>query len=524
MDQEDWKKKYKMLALEMDELQAQAQAQVNDDSLQHLVFHMAVALEGQSSMMDRALVSLRDALKGGYNSNACLMAIKQVDQEVRNLDRHQEKTRAELLGALHKWIRQLREQVTTDSGKAQLQTSTEIAPAAVAHIEKLPGLLNELLSIQAPLLTRRAESSIQDFALHSTSSKSLDAADEELLLNKISAELLTLMSGLYIPQAYLDDAQAQIRQIEQGVQLQTLPEIIQAMVKLIAAVTSHRSADFENYLLKLTEQLEEVQSFLEESHQDEVAAGNETAQLSQMIRHDVEEIHRVVSDSKDLDQLKKEVFVQLAGIVKSVDKSKRHEETREKALIARYSKMNDRLEMMEEETLQVKAHMEAERLKALTDPLTSMPNRAAYDEQIASEVARWKRYKHHFSIAVGDLDLFKKINDTYGHLAGDKVLRLIGRILSTRCRATDFVARYGGEEFIIIMPSTTAENAQLAVEKVRLAIENSPFNFHGKAVGVTMSFGLAEIQEGELVEDLFDRADKALYKAKRQGRNRIELG
>ncbi|MEH6576161.1 MAG: GGDEF domain-containing protein [Amphritea sp.] len=520
MDQEDWKKKYKSLALEMDELQVQA----NDDSLQHLVFHMAVALEGQSSMMDRALVSLRDAMKGGYSSKACLMAIKQVDKEVHNLDRHQEKTRAELLGTLQKWIRQLREQVTTDSGKKQLKSSAEIAPEAVAHIEKLPDLLSELLSLQAPLLTRRAQSSIQDFALHSTNNNKLEVADEELLLNKISAELLELISGLYIPQAYLEDAKTQISQIEQGVQLQALPGIIQAMVKLIAAVTSHSSADFENYLLKLTEQLVDVQSFLEESHQDEVAVSRESAQLSQLIRHDVEKIHRVVNDSKDIDQLKRDVFVQLAGIVKSVDKYKRHEEVREKALIARYAKMNDRLEMMEEETLQVKVHMEAERLKALTDPLTSLPNRAAYDEQIASEVARWNRYNHHFSIAVGDLDLFKKINDTYGHLAGDKVLRLIGRILSKRCRITDFVARYGGEEFIIIMPSTTAVNARLAVEKVRLAIENSPFNFHGKAVGITMSFGLAEIQQGESAEDLFDRADKALYKAKRQGRNRIELG
>lgn len=172
----------------------------------------------------------------------------------------------------------------------------------------------------------------------------------------------------------------------------------------------------------------------------------------------------------------------------------------------------------------MKAHMDAEHLKALTDPLTSLPNRAGYDEQIQSEFERWKRYQQQFSIVVCDLDHFKRINDSFGHLAGDKVLRLIANILSRQSRATDFVARYGGEEFVILMPSTGAHEAKKAVEKIRQSIENSPFNFHGKPVQITMSFGVAEITLDESLDALFERADRALYRAKGDGRNRIELG
>ncbi len=519
IDQEDWKEKYKQLAQDMDALQSQ----VSDRSLELLTSRMAIALEGQMPAMDCALGRLRGVLKDGLRGRAFESAVTQVDQAIRSLDQTQEHTRTALLEVLHQWIRQLRQQLTVADSQAQLAQLSAAAEQAAVRGEQLPDLVKNLLALQAPLFTA-SSSSEQDFSLHPARNSHLSAMDEELLLQKISAELLALMSGLYIPQADVATARTLIRQIEQGITLQTLPATIQSIVKLVAAAASHSSADFENYLLNLTGQLAEVQSFLEESYQDEIAGGNETEQLSALIRQDVKAIHRVVTDSIDLAVLKKAVSTQLVSIVKSVDDYKRQEEVRDRALKERYAKMNSRLELMEEETQQVKAHMEAERLKALTDPLTSLPNRAAYDGQIAAELERWKRYKHHFSIAIGDLDFFKKINDSYGHLAGDKVLRLIGSILKKKCRTTDFVARYGGEEFILIMPATSAENALQAVNKIRLAIEKSPFNFHGNPVGITMSFGVAEIQADESAEALFERADKALYAAKHGGRNRVELG
>ena len=179
-----------------------------------------------------------------------------------------------------------------------------------------------------------------------------------------------------------------------------------------------------------------------------------------------------------------------------MDSFKKKEEEREHRLQDRYEDLIGKVEEMEQETRKVKAHMEEERLRARTDPLTGLPNRAAYDEHIEQEYERWSRYRTAFAVVVADLDLFKKVNDSFGHLAGDKVLRLVAKVITKNIRVTDFVARYGGEEFVIILPSTGTAEAELAMDKLRQSLEKSPFNFHGKPVGITMSFGVTEIKRG----------------------------
>ena len=125
---------------------------------------------------------------------------------------------------------------------------------------------------------------------------------------------------------------------------------------------------------------------------------------------------------------------------------------------------------------------------------------------------------------VCDIDLFKRINDSYGHLAGDKVLTIIARSLQRNLRVSDFIARFGGEEFVILMPGTTAEDAKIVAEKLRKKIEQSPFNFKKEPVQITISFGISQFAMDEHADEVFSRADKALYKAKKLGRNQSQIG
>ena len=122
-------------------------------------------------------------------------------------------------------------------------------------------------------------------------------------------------------------------------------------------------------------------------------------------------------------------------------------------------------------------------------------------------------------LVVWDIDFFKKVNDNYGHAAGDQVLKLVASILNKNMRETDFIARYGGEEFVSILPATDLKAAELVTDKLREIIAASNFHFREEAVKVTVSAGFAEIKENEEGEALFVRADKALYKAKESGRN-----
>ncbi|WP_308464636.1 GGDEF domain-containing protein, partial [Fundidesulfovibrio magnetotacticus] len=161
--------------------------------------------------------------------------------------------------------------------------------------------------------------------------------------------------------------------------------------------------------------------------------------------------------------------------------------------------------------------------KADHDGLTRIHNRQSFDERLADELKRHQRYRHNLSLLLFDLDHFKAINDTYGHQAGDMVLRDVGAILEESCRDTDFAARYGGEEFVIILPQTSEEQAWVLAERIRRKVEHKGFQFSDKTFKVTASIGVATLTPGSLDrrEDLIHKADQALYLAKSGGRNMV---
>lgn len=152
-----------------------------------------------------------------------------------------------------------------------------------------------------------------------------------------------------------------------------------------------------------------------------------------------------------------------------------------------------------------------------TDPLTGLRNRRALDETLETLLAMKARYGQPFSVAMFDIDYFKKINDELGHLRGDRVLRGVGSLLDNGVRSTDVVARYGGEEFVVVMPQTEFVGACLLADRLRRAVEREQV----ADVKITISGGVATANDGEDLQSLVARADKALYYAKETGRNRV---
>lgn len=157
---------------------------------------------------------------------------------------------------------------------------------------------------------------------------------------------------------------------------------------------------------------------------------------------------------------------------------------------------------------------------ASIDPLTSIPNRRKFDEVLEYEMNRDTRYKNELSLVFCDLDYFKKINDEHGHKIGDDVLKDFTQLVSENIRKTDVIARWGGEEFALLLPETSIVVAANTAEKLRK--ETEKFNF--PHVGhITVSFGVTQFIEGDTEASLINRADDALYKAKKNGRNRVEM-
>lgn len=159
---------------------------------------------------------------------------------------------------------------------------------------------------------------------------------------------------------------------------------------------------------------------------------------------------------------------------------------------------------------------------ASTDFLTQVFNRAAFDRRLMEEFARYKRYGQVFSLVLFDIDHFKNVNDTYGHLAGDRVLKAVALLINEEKRVADFLARFGGEEFGLILPGIDKEAARTVAEKFRKRIESTTFKFENHNINITVSGGVAEAEgSDELPSDVVKRADEALYEAKSEGRNRV---
>ncbi|WP_372966634.1 diguanylate cyclase [Marinobacter sp.] len=159
---------------------------------------------------------------------------------------------------------------------------------------------------------------------------------------------------------------------------------------------------------------------------------------------------------------------------------------------------------------------------SMTDRLTGLLNRGTWENLVDTEFERYRRYNQPTVLVLFDIDHFKAVNDTYGHLAGDEVIRHTAQITRSSIRQSDSAGRYGGEEFGLILPETDTENARILCERIRENIEKSTVNTTAGDIQYTISVGIAQLTEGpENYMQWMQKADEALYKAKEGGRNRV---
>jgi diguanylate cyclase len=208
---------------------------------------------------------------------------------------------------------------------------------------------------------------------------------------------------------------------------------------------------------------------------------------------------------------------ELKTIVDSLVKSTREMREINKAL-------EERLSLSKNEISELQHSLEAIRAESLTDPLTGLGNRKYFDYSIEAAVAVAQESGEPLSLLMFDIDHFKSFNDSYGHLTGDQVLRLVGMSLKQTIKGQDITARYGGEEFAVVLPSTALRQALTVADHIRRAVMSKELKKKstGEILGrVTISVGVSMLKEGDDTDSLIERADACLYVAKRNGRNRV---
>lgn len=340
----------------------------------------------------------------------------------------------------------------------------------------------------------------------------------------IEETLLGLLNDLVLPEHHRPQAEAMRLRLEHGLNWYELLPILDDLAVLMLAITDSGHGEFEAYLKQLNERLESFQSGLQaasEDHADQHAASRD---LNNQLREQVGGLQTSVLDASDLPSLKNVLESRLEALISTMDQHQRQRDVREQEVATKLQGLASRVVTMEQEALGFRAHLEEQRQKALIDPLTNLPNRAAWGERLEQETDRWQKTKSSLLICIFDLDHFKRINDGYGHLAGDKVLKIIASQLKQRLRPEDFMARFGGEEFVMLLPNTQVGTGLAHLEKLRAAVEACPFHFKGEPVTITVSVGVTALRQGERTDVALKRADQALYRAKENGRNRVEQG
>ncbi|QRN03366.1 diguanylate cyclase [Legionella sp. MW5194] len=356
-----------------------------------------------------------------------------------------------------------------------------------------------------------------------TPAQSDDLPSHQAISETVNQSLKQLLSHLAIPEELHDKVEHVKTLLRSEITRELLPSVIDNFTKLVIDAFSIEQSQLKNYLQDLTSQLHDFDSYLKFANENSQQAKHHTQQLESGIATNINQIQSHVDKAKTIEELSGKISENLATIEQRIKEFKDSEQQRVKAYEAEVQKLQQKLSESERAAEEIKHKLTSQQVIINQDSLTGLPNRASYDEHIHEAYNRWQRGYGELSLAIADIDHFKKINDNYGHLAGDKVLKKVAALFKNSIRSVDFIARYGGEEFIFIFERTSEKEAKRILESLRFAVETCEFCYRDTRVDVTVSFGLTTFKADEDIETLFMRADAAMYQAKRAGRNRVEV-
>ena len=567
-----WKLKYLELLREQELVALEWQKKV--DELHRGVAKISIAAQGQDETLDAALDGVRqalndktgatlptqiDALETGIHamdntrikranqtteSLATLLAQLQtvkIDRPsalaINKLDKELKKAANRLTEPfdLELWLEKIVSAQSTALQSLEPLVSLPQAPA------KKSGLLQGLQRRLSATSVTQDASSVINKQTSATSTDSKDVVHEknhsvsehknnadsyEAVRVEVVAVLLGLLADIDVPADAQHFANQLYKDLQNGLEW---PDFIPALDKVVTVVVAALGRDqrqFEQFLQGLNQQLLEIGSFISFVDHSQLISTGQAQDLSEELDGHVSDIvsqfDTADESSKDLEgvvALKDSVSDKLSTIVASLEQFQLNQGEQQALMAQQLLEMTTRVESMDGDVQEASENLQKQRDKLLRDTLTDLPNREAYNIRVQQEYDRWQRYQRPLVLAIADVDFFKRTNEEFGHEAGDRMLKIIGKTLLQQLRKTDFIARFSGAQFMIILPETTLQAGQQALEKLRLAVQACPLRFAKKPLTITVSLGATLLAEGDTIVTANHRAEQACTMAKSAGRN-----
>ena len=334
----------------------------------------------------------------------------------------------------------------------------------------------------------------------------------------INDELQQLILNLDISDAYIKQLNVIRQKISDTNDPLQLPQYCISIIAIIIESTRDERRSSRHFLYTLNDSLTQFYLNFACNVKQAEKTFSEQEQYVQALHKKSIRLKDTASQAVDIESLRKTIY----AYVETVDHLLQAKEQQEHHQVRQqFQNMVREIKELQNETKDYQKTIKQQNKKLHIDFLTKIPNRSAWSERLKIEYSRHHRYNNLLNIAIIDIDNFKKTNDTFGHLAGDKVLNVIAQSLQKALRNVDFIARYGGEEFALLLPEINSQQAHLALTKLREKIKNIPFKFKKEMITITISIGYTQFSKEDTMESAFERADNALYQAKSNGRNQI---
>ncbi|WP_368502000.1 diguanylate cyclase [Photobacterium sp. 1_MG-2023] len=476
--------------------------------LKRLIIRMAVACRGLDADLDKQLETLRADLEQNKDISKIVPHLAQVE-------------------------RLLLRQPPTDTTMTRLSDLIRQSSESLKRIPALPVQLkrdlHDLLA-QSPESLNQSHYQITElFSLYDRALKLLTVpvsvdrtsrARNDDLLRKLCSELQQLITELDAEGEAGEQLMAIRHQLLEGVEPLALVEHALDILRLAMDNFVHERRYSQKFLDVLSGELAALEQTTRQASEQGQTLSQHRSELTTELSQLSDRFHFGLAQHANLEQWRS-AAQHLDISLKQLVERQRALESRDLTLVEQLQYHQSRAEQLYEQTRDQQRQIEDLQRRIFLDPLTRVYNRAAFQDRLEHEYRRWIRYQHPLCLAVLNLDHFDDLNERYGFVAGDKVLKIIARTLRQHLRDTDFVARVQNDEFMLILPDVHETERQRRLTEIREAISQLPFRFRDKNVTVTASVGATLFDDSDHPGTVIERSQKALNSAKHAGRNHL---